>query len=452
MGRRFRFGVLHTTPVGAEPPNTQRRVTGYSGLEREPFLSAFDRSLTNLEPATRGLLLARFLRSLGQGALFVGFALYLDRLGWSAARIGLLLGAGGLGAGLLSLVVGIVSDRWGRRRFLLFYQATLAAMSLLLVFTANPTAILVATLVGGFGRGQAGSAGPFAPAEGAWLAEAVRADNRGAVFSANAALGFFGMATGALIAGTVPFAQRWLPGATAYRVLFALSALGALAVLLVLAATPGGGGPGETRAPVQTLSRAEGRRAENRALALLVFTNAFNGIAIGLTAPLIAYWFDLKFGVGPGALGPVFAGTFLLTGLSALATGALTRAFGIVNSVVVGRSIGLGFLLALPLLPSYWLAAAAYALRSAVSRGTIGARQALAVSLVSDRRRGLATSLNAVSIILPATAGPVITGYFLQRGHLDLPFFLAAILQVVYLVLYAKLFRPYEPNYRAGRT
>lgn len=406
----------------------------------------FTKRRSRLHPATRNLLLARFLRSLGQGALLVGFALYLDRIGWSGGRIGLLLGAGGLGAGILSLVVGVSTDRWGRRSFLLAYQAALTAVSLLLVFTANPAAIFAATLIGGFGRGQGGAAGPFAPAEGAWLAEAVRPENRGMVYSLNAGLGFFGMATGALAAGIIPFAQQWLPGASAYRLLFGLSAVGAAAVFALLVVTPGGGGygaAGESAERDDTRRRA--RRAENRALVLLVVTNAFNGVSMGLTAPLIAYWFDLRFGIGPGALGPVFAATFVLTGLTAFATGALTRAFGVVRAVVVGRGIGLGLLLALPLLPSYGLAAVAYALRSAVSRGTVGARQALAIGLVEDRRRGLATSLNAVSIILPATAGPVIAGYLLQGGHLAMPFFLAAALQLIYLLLYAWIFPRYEP-------
>ena len=392
------------------------------------------------------MLAARFLRSISQGALLVGFALYLDRLGWSAEHIGALLGLGGLGAGLLSLLVGVTTDRWGRRSFLLGYQATVVMVSLILVFTANPVAILAATLIGGFGRGQAGSAGPFAPAEGAWLAEAVQPADRGAVFSLNAGLGFFGMALGAAVAAVIPFLQHWWPGALAYRALFALSALGAFAVLLLLLVTPGGRGSNAAEDSPDAAAGHPERRAQNRALYLLMFTNAFNGVAIGLTSPLIAYWFDLKFGVGPGGLGPFFAITFILTGLAAVATGALTRAFGIVRSVAVGRGLGLGLLLLLPVLPSYGLAAAVYALRSALSRGTVGARQALAVSLVDDSRRGLATSLNAVSMILPAAVGPVLAGFMLQGGHLEMPFFLAAALQLVYMVLYVRIFRRYEPQ------
>lgn len=52
-------------------------------------------ALAELQPTTRRLLLMRALRSIGQGALVVDFALYLHALGWSGTAIGLVLTAGG---------------------------------------------------------------------------------------------------------------------------------------------------------------------------------------------------------------------------------------------------------------------------------------------------------------------------------------------------------------------
>ena len=46
-----------------------------------------------LHPTTRRLLLTRALRSIGQGALVVDFALYLQALGWCSVAIGGILGA-----------------------------------------------------------------------------------------------------------------------------------------------------------------------------------------------------------------------------------------------------------------------------------------------------------------------------------------------------------------------
>jgi MFS family permease len=183
---------------------------------------------------------------------------------------------------------------------------------------------------------------------------------------------------------------------------------------------------------------------EDRRLRRLVSLTAVNGLAIGLTGPLIAYWFSLRFGVGPGLIAPMMAAGFALTAVSALVTGRLSRRLGLVRSVVWARSGALAGLVILPLVPVFWLASVVQVLRSALGRGSLGARQALVVSLVEDERRGLAVSVNAASFQLPQAVGPTVAGSLIGAGHLALPFYLGALLQAVYLVGYARLFRDVE--------
>jgi len=161
---------------------------------------------------------------------------------------------------------------------------------------------------------------------------------------------------------------------------------------------------GSAAADRKSPSDGDVRRRENSILARLVALNAFNGMAIGLTGPLMSYWFARRFHVCPQAIGPVMALAFVLTGVAALLTGRV----------------------------------------SVFNRGTVGVGQALAVGLVRDERR-LATSLNAVSMQLPQSAGPSVAGLFLHAGHFALHFYVAALLQGAYLVAYALVFRGCAP-------
>ncbi|MGO9119596.1 MAG: hypothetical protein ACLQPD_18550, partial [Desulfomonilaceae bacterium] len=81
------------------------------------------RDFRDLHPTTKRLLLARFLRSIGQGVLVVDFALYLHALGWNAIAIGLLFTSSSLFGAVLSLGVGLSSDRLRCKPFLLIYEA-----------------------------------------------------------------------------------------------------------------------------------------------------------------------------------------------------------------------------------------------------------------------------------------------------------------------------------------
>ena len=165
---------------------------------------------------------------------------------------------------------------------------------------------------------------------------------------------------------------------------------------------------------------------------------------------MMAYWFARRFHAGPAMIGPVMAITFVVTAAAALLSGGLTRRSGLVKVVVWGRGGGLLLLLLLPLMPVYALAALLHVLRSAFNRGTIGARQALVVSAVRDERRGLASSLNALSAQVPQSIGPAIAGSLIGAGWLVTPFYLAAVFQGIYVLSYGRLFGPMEVELKAS--
>lgn len=401
-------------------------------------------ALDELHPTTRRLLAARTMRSVAQGALVADLSLYLHALHWSGLEIGLALTAGGLIAAGLSILIGIVSDRFQRRPFLLYNEALTILCGVAPLVSANFAVLAAAIIVGGFGRGSNGSAGPFAPAEQAWLAEAVPAGKRGWVYSLNTAVGFFGMTFGALLAILPAFrVQEWGPR-LAYSPIFVIVVLGGCVNLWLLA------GARESRALRTMPSGAanvesdKARRFENHMLLKLFQLNSINGLSIGLTGPLIAYWFALRFHIGPGVIAPMMAATFALTGVTSIYAGKLTERYGLVSSVLWARGIGVVLLALLPLSPWFWMAALIYMLRLASSGASLGARQAQVVSLVRDERRGLAASVNSASFQVPQSIGPGVAGPMIAAGMFLTPFYVAAALQVFYVVGYGRVFRRYE--------
>ncbi|MGH2512636.1 MAG: MFS transporter [Candidatus Limnocylindrales bacterium] len=401
-----------------------------------------------LTPVIRRLLAVRLLRSLAQGVLVVDFALYLQALGWSGTAIGLVLAGAGVANTAFTVIVGPLSDRIGRRRLLVAYQSIALVTAVVALLTAAPPLLVPAAILGGFGRGANGTAGGFSPAEQAWLAEATPPVARAWIFGLNNALGFFGMGIGAALGASPALFATWLRGPLAYRPLFALAVVVALAGALILARTEERY-RGHRRPSVEERAAAlPVQRRENRLLLALSGINALGGAAVGLTGPLISYWFAVRFGLGPASIAPVLAISFLLTAVASVAAGRIAESTGVIRSVVVGRAIGLLCLLAIPFAPTYPLAAIAYTGRSIFTRGTAGPRQALVVGLVREQRRGLAVSVSNASMQLPASIGPAVAGSLIEAGQLDLPFYVASVLQALFLVGYARLLLPYEPPRR----
>jgi MFS family permease len=390
-------------------------------------------------PVVRRILAARAIRSIAQGALGVDFVLYLAALHWSAAAIGLMVSATTLAAAALNLWGGTVTDRHGRRRYLVGYQvASFALCGAVVLIHANWILITAAVLLG-FGLGPNAALGPFAPAEQAWLAQNVAKEQRGRIFSLASAGGFLGMAAGSLLAAAVP--------ALGYNVLL-YTTMAMAAINFVQYA----GLREQPPEPVVDTAGGGVRQTENRSLLLLSIANGVAGLGMGLFAQILPYWLAIRYGVGAGAIGPVYAIGFVLAALSSVFTGEMSSRFGLVRAIVWARLLSILALLALPFMPTFAGAAVMYTLRSVLNRGSVGARQAFSVNLVRDGRRGLAGSLNNLSQRLPSAIGPAVAGWMIGLGLLSLPLLLASGLQLVYVALFVRFFRDHDerPSARAA--
>lgn len=389
----------------------------------------------------RLLVVVRGVRSIGQGALVVDFALYLRALHWTGGQIGALLTAAMISGIALMTLVGPLSDQIGRKSLLLGFESTRVLAALIALSSSNPWLIAGAAVLGQYGRGGNGAAGPFGPVERAWLAHSVPSEARVSVYSINSAVGFLGRAVGALLAATPALLASWLAGPLAYRPLFALVLVTSVISLWLISRIPEEHRPAR-RAPGPS-EAAIGRR-ENALLLRLALANLLQGAGLGLSGPLTAYWFALRFGQGPALIGPLMAAALVLAALASLAAGRLARRHGIVPVVIGMRLVGIGLLAAMPLAPSFPFAAGLFAARSLFNRGTNGPRRALSVSLVRAERRGLAGSLNSVSLSVPRAIGPFFAGLLFDTGFLALPFLLAAGFQVGYLCLYGWSFAAHD--------
>ncbi|MGG1398201.1 MFS transporter [Bacillus salipaludis] len=410
------------------------------------FNKQMDTAFGQIHPSARKLMLVNALRSIGQGMMVVELALYLDALGWGTAAIGSVLAAGGLLGVGLAPVIGIYSDRWGRKPFILVSELVTAGCALIGVLSTNTILLFMAITFSGFGKADAGSPSPCAPAEQAWLAAFIPKTERGRLYSLNNGLSFFGMTAGAALAGTTALWKNILPGGSSYRLLFIfifiLSLITASIILTIREEKVK-----RQQGYIMEKSGSQEKKIlheENSAVMKLAAINILNGIAIGLTGPMMSYWFAAKFGASSSQIGGTLALTFFVTGMTSILQARLSHKHGTIRSIVLIRFIASLMLILMPLLSSYALVSVLYMIRTALNRGTQGAQQALSVSLTRDMRRGFASSINVLSMRLPMSVGPYISGYLFGLGSLSLPFYIASGLQLSFAYLYGKIFSTYE--------
>jgi MFS family permease len=398
------------------------------------------------------LFATRFIRLFAYGALSVVLVFYLVGLGLSESETGLLLTATLIGDTVVSLYLTTRADRIGRRRMLIVGAALMAAAGLAFASTTNLWLLIVAGTIGVISP-SGNEVGPFLSIEQAALSHVVTDRNRTEVFAWYTLAGSLATALGALTGGTLTHAlqQTAMTPVSSYRTVVILyAALGVLLALLFtrVSAAAEARSLGERRASRATLASLSGLDKSRQVvfkLSSLFALDAFGGGFV--IQSFAAYWFYLRYGVNPETLGIVFFSANILAGLSALAAARLAARFGLLNTMVATHLPSNILLILVPLMPNLRLAVLVLLVRFSISQMDVPTRQSYVMAVVSPDERSAAAGITGVARTIGAAISPMFVGLLFARPSLiDVPFFTAGTLKIIYDVLLYKAFAAVQPR------
>jgi predicted MFS family arabinose efflux permease len=157
---------------------------------------------------------------------------------------------------------------------------------------------------------------------------------------------------------------------------------------------------------------------------------------------LVAYWFHVRFGVEPAALGGIFFGANILAGISALAATWVAARIGLVNTMVFTHLPSNVLLMLVPLMPNLPSAIVVLFARFAISQMDVPARQSYTMAVVEPDERSAAAGVTGIARSIGGAISPTFAGIFLGNPVLlGAPFFVAGALKVVYDILLYRSFR-----------
>ncbi len=385
----------------------------------------------------RLLLGAAFLRAFATGLLGVLLGLYLARLGYSASAIGLVIGSGLSGAVLATLIVTFLGDRLGRRRTLIVLTSLACIGGVALIVTTHLAALCAVAFVGmvnGMGRDRAAAAA----IEQAILPATTHDAGRTRVFAWYNVLQDAGHALGGLAAGLPAVVSDGLAGYGLALGLYA--ALYAASGVLYLMLTPAV----ETvraRAPAVPLAPAS-RRVLARISALFAVDSIAGGF---LGAALLSYFFFERFGVGEGAIAALFFAARVANGLSHLGAAWLAARIGLVNTMVFTHIPSSLALIAVALVPEFWMAVALFLAREALVEMDVPTRQSYVMAVVRPEERTFAAGVTGLVRVGGWAVAPFVAGFLMQGVALATPLIVGAGMKIGYDLLLFRAFRHTRP-------
>ncbi len=414
------------------------------------FRLAQTHSLKLLTSDGRLLFATRMLRMFAYGLLAVILALYLAQIGLNAKKIGLLLTLTLVGDTVVSLWITTAADRVGRRRMLVAGAGLMLFAGLLFVLTKDFTLLLIAATIGVISP-SGYEVGPFLPIEQAALTQTVPITHRTRVFAWYNLAGSFTTALGALFGGVLAqaFMKAGMAPAGSYRIIILLYAvIGLVLGVFFTRLSPAAEPPANVRpSGVSALSSRLGLHSSLRIVLKLSSLFALDAFAGGFVIQsIVAYWFHIRFGVGPGIIGGIFFGANILAGFSALAAVKVASRIGLVRTMVVTHIPSNILLILVPLMPNLKLAIAVLMLRFSISQMDVPTRQSYTLAVVNPDEASAAAGVTGIARTTGASLSPILAGLLLgSPALLSAPFFLAGGLKIVYDLLLYRSFRSIRP-------
>jgi MFS family permease len=393
------------------------------------------------------LFTTRIIRLFGYGFLSVVLALYLAQRGLNEGEIGLLLTLTLAGDAGITLWITTSADRLGRRRMLVFGAGLMIMAGVVFALTGNFILLVVTAIIGVISP-SGNEIGPFLSIEQAALSQLLPDEKRTQVFAWYNLVGSFATACGALAGGGLAQALQgagYTPLASYRAVVLGYTLIGVVLADLFLFLSPSVEAPKLVEpTPIRRTLGLHKSRGVVLRLSSLFALDAFAG---GLVVQsMVAYWFNVKFGVQPAVLGSIFFGANILAGISALSAVWIAKRIGLINTMVFTHVPSNILLMLVPLMPTLPLAILVLLLRFSISQMDVPTRQSYTIAVVSPDERSAASGVTSIARSVGAALSPAITGQLLAVPALiGAPFLIAGGLKIIYDILVWRGFRAVKP-------
>jgi len=404
----------------------------------------------------RLLFATRLARLFAYGFLAVVLVLYLAQAGLSEAVVGLLLTLTLIGDTVISLWMTTRADRFGRRRTLIIGTLLMLFAALLFAGTQEFIPLLIAATIGVISP-SGNEVGPFLSIEQAALSQIVPDRERTHVFAWYNLVGSFATAFGALCGGGLAqlLQNNGITPLNSYRAIVIGYGLMGLLLLLIFtrlsAKVEAPSPPTRAEPPRGTLPHGQrgalGLHRSRRVVFKLSALFSLDAFAGGfVVSSFVAYWLNVRFGAEPGALGAIFFAANILAGISALMAARFAKRLGLINTMVYTHIPSNILLILVPLMPTLSWAVLMLLLRFSISQMDVPTRQSYTMAVVDPDERSAAAGVTGVARTTGAAISPSITGALMSYPLLlNVPFYLAGGLKIIYDVLLYRSFKAIKP-------
>ncbi len=370
-------------------------------------------------------------------SLFANF--YILSRGFDKDFLGLANSMGSAATLVLSLPMGVLTDRVGRKQAMLLGIVIMVVSYAAVILASSGIVILMAIFVAGIGETL------FFISQTPLLVRLTTRQNRNFVFSLNFGLSTLSGVFGSYLSGQMPAWLQSLFGiqpetiASYQGILFFSLGFAVLMILPLMFIDSNARAEAETPRPADQpsgmrlqIKSALQNMLQNDMARKLFFVNLLTGLGAALMVPYFNLFFKEVFSVSEQTLGTLFSLAALLTGFSTLFSPWLTRKLGTrVRAIVAVQGTSLLFLAMVGFSPWLGLAVIGFLGRGALMNMANPLISSFSMEQVEDHEQGTLSSVLTLSWQIGWAIMPLVSGIIQARYGFTPIFIITGLLYAV---------------------
>jgi MFS family permease len=386
-------------------------------------------------PAPAKLFLVGIVfNGIGNGIFNVVMQLYFASIGISSATLGSILMMNALSAAILTIPMGVLADRYGKKRLMYICAGSIIVAVPLFLFTKSVLMFKLAFLSIGVSNA---AAVVFNPIYSSFFDK----DEMDKAFGFYFALNIATISLGSLL-GFVPplLVDRFgLSLSSSYWSFLAFGAVFFVSqnVFYLLA--------------LKDYKESEARKGFSFNLASkdLVFKisliQLLSAASVGVFFSLFPFYVNKKFGLESNALGGLFFVSNLLSAGVQVLSSRVSNRLGSLKTIAVAFSLAAPFYLLIPLAPSFAWLSVFYVMRFGFATLAAPLLSSMLMKDLGEEEKATANSIRMMAMQGGGVVGPWLGGLLMERVSLEFPAFVGGGFYVVMAVLTFLMIRKAQP-------
>ncbi|MCR8747042.1 MFS transporter [Romboutsia lituseburensis] len=375
-------------------------------------------------------LLASF--AMGIFNMFVG--IYLKEVGYEENIVGMILSLNVFAMAIASIPSAYLIEKIGRKKSFKLGFISIAIGSIFLVLFKNIFLIGLMAIINGFGMSVKNTA------EGMYITENTKEEERVSIFSINFIVSNIGMMSASFIGGILStHMSKYFTSQQSITYIFIISAILSLLAFIPIYFMKEPKNL-ESRNFKECLQGYNHVISDKKVLSFMMYYLII-GIGAGMVVPFFSVYLKYSMNISDSIVGSILSISQFGCILGGSLIPFMSNKFGKSNSVIICQLISIPFLLSIAFPQGIILIVISFFMRNGLMNMATPLTQNLSMELVDKKDRTNLSSLISLCSNISRAIGISIGGFMMEKISYNSPYYLTVILYIIGVVIFASLYK-----------